>query len=69
MELNFYKSKNIPLPRKCPTCRHSDRMHFRNSRELFNRKCSKCESDIKSTYNKNREEKIFCEKCYEKEVY
>jgi len=67
-ELDFYKKQNIPIPRNCSNCRHLERVKLRNPRKLFDRKCDKCEKDMKSTFEKNREEKVYCEECYEKEV-
>ncbi|MDQ7010166.1 MAG: hypothetical protein Q9M94_07820, partial [Candidatus Gracilibacteria bacterium] len=67
-ELLFYKEKNIPLPEKCSSCRHLERTELRNPRKLFDRKCDKCEIDIKTTYNTDREEIVICEECYQKEI-
>ena len=69
IELKFYKSKNISIPKNCANCRHSERMEHRNSRELFQRKCDKCSCEMKSTYSENREEKIYCEECFKREIY
>ena len=67
-ELTFYKKQNLPIPRNCPNCRHLERMKLRNPRKLFDRNCDKCEKEIKSTFDKNREEKIYCEECYLEEI-
>lgn len=67
-ELSFYKKQNLPIPRSCPNCRHGERMELRNPRKLFDRKCDKCEKEIKSTFDKSREERIYCEECYKDEV-
>jgi len=61
MELAFYKNQNIPLPHFHPDIRHLMRMQNINSRNLYERKCSKCKKQLKTTYT---EEKILCEKCY-----
>ena len=68
-ELKFYHQFNLPIPRKCNDCRHNDRIVLRNPRKLFDRKCSKCQSDIYTTYTPDRPEVVYCEKCYLKEVY
>ncbi len=68
-ELEFYRKHNLPIPHKHPDVRHSERMKLRNPRKLFDRKCDKCWAHIKSTYSPNREEIVYCEKCYKKEVY
>lgn len=64
MELKFYRNQNIPIPLKCHDCRYSDRLKLRNSRKLYDRKCDKCALNIKTTYAPDREEKVYCEKCY-----
>jgi len=68
-ELEFYRKHNLPIPRKHPDQRHSDRMKQRNPRRLFDRKCDKCGIEIKTTYSPDRLEKVYCEKCYDSEVY
>ncbi len=68
-ELKFYQQFNLPIPRCCPNQRHLDRMALRNPRLLFDRKCDKCSSDIKTAYSHNQPEKVYCEECYLKEVY
>lgn len=69
IELDFYRKLNLPLPRICPDQRYLERMELRNPRNLWNRKCAKCCADIFTTYHKNKPEKVYCEKCYLKEVY
>ncbi len=63
-ELRFYRKMNLPIPRKCPDCRHADRMKLRNPRTLFERSCSDCEKDIQTTFAPDRPEKVLCEECY-----
>jgi len=67
-ELKFYKKSNIPLPEKCPDCRHLERMTLRNPRELWNRKCNNCSTEIQTTFPPDRSEKVFCEKCYSEAI-
>ncbi len=78
-ELQFYKQKNIPLPRYCPNCRHYDRLTYRNPLTLWERKCmcdkihahhgATCDIKFQTTYAPERPEKVYCEKCYQAEVY
>ena len=68
-ELRLYRKKNLPIPRRCPNCRHLDRLKLRNPRKLWNRKCSACDVEIKTSYSPDREETVLCEKCYLAEVY
>ncbi|MBU0578177.1 hypothetical protein KJ742_05055 [Patescibacteria group bacterium] len=68
-ELKFYRAYNLPIPRNCFDQRQEDRMTLRNPRHLFDRKCAKCQSDIKTTYSPDRPETVYCEACYLKSVY
>jgi hypothetical protein len=68
-ELMFLKKLGLPIPTKCPDCRHKDRLALRNPRELFQRTCAKCSTSIQTTYSPNRQETIYCEKCYLESVY
>lgn len=79
-ELDFYKRMNIPLPDKCPNCRHYDRLQFRNPIKLWHRNCmcdktnhlhgnEKCNEDFDTSYSPDRPEIVFCDKCYKQEVY
>ncbi len=63
-ELKFYRKMNLPIPHKCPDCRHAERMKLRNPRKLFERKCDQCGTDIQTTFAPERPEKVYCEKCY-----
>lgn len=38
-ELQFYRRLNLPLPRFCPNCRHSERLKKRNPPRLWKRNC------------------------------
>ncbi len=67
-ELKFYRNHNLPIPRKCFSCRHKNRMALRNPRHLWGRKCDKCGVDIKTTYPTSRPEKIYCEPCYQESL-
>ena len=68
-ELKFYKQKQIPIPRKCFNCRHSERITSRNLPFLYERKCQNCKATIKTTFSPGRKEIVYCEKCYQQEVY
>jgi CxxC-x17-CxxC domain-containing protein len=68
-ELDFYRKYNLPIPRKHPSQRHLERMNFRNPRKLFKRKCDKCGKKIQTTYNPERLEIVYCQDCYEREIY
>ena len=68
-ELEFYRKHHLPIPRRHPDQRHLDRMSLRNPRKLFKRKCDKCNVDMQTTYASERPENIYCEQCYNKEIY
>ncbi|MFC1655653.1 hypothetical protein ACFL3C_02175 [Patescibacteria group bacterium] len=63
-EYDFYQKFNLPISRKCPDCRHKDRMKLRNLRKLHNGNCDKCNADIQTTYSPDHSEKVYCERCY-----
>ena len=68
-ELAFYRKMSIPMPAKCPDCRHKLRMSLRNPNKLWDRACMKCGAAIKTAYSPERPEVVYCERCYLKEVY
>ncbi|MDD5769951.1 MAG: hypothetical protein PHE25_03205 [Candidatus Gracilibacteria bacterium] len=68
-ELDFYRKHNLPIPKRHPDQRHLDRMKLRNPRKLFDRKCDKCGKNIKTTYSPERPEIVYCEECYNREIY
>ncbi|HLP86941.1 MAG TPA: hypothetical protein VK153_03665 [Candidatus Paceibacterota bacterium] len=70
-ELDFYKRMGLPLPHKDFECRHKDRMSKRNPMKLWHRKCMKegCSNEFETTYSPERPEVIYCESCYQQEVY
>ena len=63
-EYEFYKKMALPVPHKCPNCRHLNRMKLRNPRKLWKRNCSDCSAEIQTTFAPERPEKVLCEKCY-----
>jgi hypothetical protein len=70
-ELNICKMLEIPLPKLCPNCRHMERMNLLNQPKLYHRKCMKagCVNEFETPYAPDRPEIIYCERCYQKEVY
>ncbi len=79
-EFKFYKRMNLPLPRLCPNCRHYQRINLRNPLKLWERTCmcdkqshfhgmDKCVVEFKTSYAPDRSEIIYCEKCYQQEIY
>lgn len=78
-DLQFYKRMNVALPRLCPNCRHFERLKIRNPVKLWSRACmcdkehpnhqGKCQAEFETSYAPERPEIIYCEKCYQAEVY
>ena len=78
-ELLFYRKESLPFPRKCPNCRYKRRFDLRPARKLWHRACmcdknhishkGKCEVEFETCYATERKEKVYCESCYNKEVY
>lgn len=80
LELSLYKILGIPVPEKCFPCRRQDRFELRTPRGLWHRKCmcdkkghihgnDKCKVEFETAYSPDRKEIIYCEKCYQQEVY
>lgn len=70
-ELDFYRRMNLPLPHKDFECRHQDRIAKRNPHKLWHRKCMKegCPNEFETSYSPDRLEIVYCEQCYQQEVY
>ncbi len=70
-ELSFYRRMGIPIPRNCPECRHVRRLKNRGPNKLWHRKCMNegCQNEFETSYSPDRSEIIYCEQCYQKEVY
>lgn len=68
-ELEFYRKMLIPIPRVCWNCRFTDRISRRGPYKFWNRNCDKCKMGIVTNYAPERPEKVYCEKCYQQEVY
>ena len=70
-ELDFYKRMQISISRTCPECRHLKRLKKRGPNKLWYRSCMKdgCGNEFETPYAPERLEIIYCEKCYNQEVY
>ena len=80
-ELRFYQLMKIPLPRYCPNCRYYKRRQFINPFKLWHRQCicdkanhpnhldTRCSNEFETSYAPERPEIVYCEKCYQQEVY
>lgn len=68
-ELSFYRKMTLPIPRIHPDQRHYNRLKFHNFYKLWSAKCTNCSAEIETIYSPEMAKKVFCEKCYLKEVY
>ncbi|HTE48996.1 MAG TPA: hypothetical protein VK675_03760 [Candidatus Paceibacterota bacterium] len=78
-EVQVYKSLGIQLPTMCPNCRNMERIKMRGPFKLYLRSCmcdkkhphhqEKCSNEFETTYAPDRPEMIYCERCYQQEVY
>ena len=70
-ELIFYRKMEIPIARRCFYCRHASRVKRRNPFKLWHRKCMKegCTNEFETSYSPDRPEIVYCERCYQQEVY
>jgi hypothetical protein len=64
-EFGFYQRFNIPLPAKCPNCRHAERMELRNLPKFRKAKCTfnGCEEEILTSYPENTPN-LYCKEHY-----
>ena len=69
LEFDLLRKMDVPLPNKCFKCRDKARFEKINMPGLYDRNCMKCGIEIKTPYPKDRPEIVYCEKCYQKEVY
>ncbi len=68
-ELKFYRAQNLPIPEKCPNCRHKERATLQNPHKLYARTCAKCAAPLQTTYAPDRPEIVYCGKCYLETIY
>jgi hypothetical protein len=68
-ELAFYRKMDLPLPRVCFDVRHMRRLSKRPMLRLQKRVCSKCNVEVETVYTEDFAPIIYCEKCYQQEVY
>ena len=78
-ELLFYRKENVPFPRECPSCRYKRRFDLRPKRDLWHRTCmcdkkhvshkGKCKVEFETCYPPDNKAIVYCEDCYNKEVY
>jgi formylmethanofuran dehydrogenase subunit E len=68
-ELAFYRQQNIPLPTKHQDQRKAELLQKVMPKEFHLRNCDKCGKQMVSVYASSYPGKVYCEECYQKEVY
>ncbi|PIZ72972.1 hypothetical protein COY07_02545 [Candidatus Peregrinibacteria bacterium CG_4_10_14_0_2_um_filter_43_11] len=68
-ELEFYRKMKLPIPKIHPDQRHYNRLQLHSAYKLWNGKCGKCGTEIKTIHAHENKNKIYCEKCFSQEVY
>ena len=68
-ELSFYRRMDLPLPRVCFDVRHMRRLDKRPQLKIIKRNCSKCSIEVETVYTEDYAPVLYCEKCYQQEVY
>ena len=68
-ELQFLKRFALPVPRNCPLCRDRARIRQLNPMQMYSRTCDKCNKTIETSYAPDKPDIVYCEKCYQQEVY
>lgn len=70
-EIKFYETMGLPQPGECFNCRHLQRLNHKNAVQLWTRQCMKpgCSNSFETTYDPDRKEIVYCEQCYQKEMY
>ena len=78
-ELSFYKQMNLPIPRYCPNCRYHDRLAWKKHFHFYKRQCmcdmathqheGRCKNEFETSYVPDGPEIVYCEKCYQQEVF
>jgi hypothetical protein len=68
IEIYLHTKIRVPLPDSCWKCRFKRRFDSVNLPHLYNRNCAKCNTEIKTSYSNERQEIVYCEKCYQQEI-
>ncbi|MBU0731663.1 hypothetical protein KKC88_02165 [Patescibacteria group bacterium] len=78
-ELDLLKQLNLTVSKMCPNCRHEERWSLRNPFHLWNRQCmctqpdhghpGRCKNTFETSHDPEKLEIVYCERCYNKEIY
>jgi len=63
-ELQFYRQIGVPVPRRSPIQRHTDRLAMRNRRALWHSKCDDCSQEITTSTSPDSPNRTVCSECY-----
>ncbi len=66
-DFGFYQKIKVPPPTFCPACRRQRRYAWRNTFNLYSRKCVFCDKSIVSIYSPDSLRVIYCNKCWWKD--
>jgi len=68
VELDFYRRKNLPLPRLAPKSRFMERFGHVNNFQTGPERCAKCNKEVESSYFAKDGYKVYCEQCFQQEI-
>ncbi len=68
-ELSFYRRMGIPLPTIHPSMRMENNWKLSPVGKKYTTTCAKCGKNIESLFNPNQDFNLYCESCYQNEVY
>ncbi|MBI2415782.1 MAG: hypothetical protein HYV33_03920 [Candidatus Kerfeldbacteria bacterium] len=78
-ELSLYRRLGVQLPQYCFVCRQQQREQLRNPWKLFRRQCmctqtshghqGRCVTEFETNYAPSSTAIIYCEHCYQKEIF
>ncbi len=78
-EFLLYRRLSIPIPTECFFCRNQEREKMRGGYDLINRQCDcvqgnhdhtgRCGNKFETFFTEKESRPIYCEKCYQQEIY
>jgi len=68
-ELDLYRKMKLPLPTVHPTVRMQEALLLSLDGKKYETTCAKCKKHIFSAFNPEDNFILYCEKCYQQEVY
>lgn len=68
-ELQFYKTMRLPLPTTHPVVRLEENLKITPYGSKYSTNCVKCQKAINSIFDPKKDFILYCEQCYQQEVY